>query len=752
MDTSALTGAQDRVPALPWPNAVIIAAIVVVAVVSFVASLLVTTSETYLILALRVLSGLLVSCAIVLWTIRLSNRRRASRLLQERPPGEAHALGRLELLQRHSTLLGVVLLVGGVTMLAVFTPLNNTVLQKTSTRYFSAAPVGPHESASYSTNGESRLFRNAAALDVNLTFEVRLDSSKQPPHGSPLVVSTFGNNRGLMFQMVRTNGLNQLISLIGGDGKILPPIQRLLIPDVPLHQWFVISAVVQRSQSFRYFVGGQPVQTFTWNLPILSAAPTKLNVSGTFGGSVRHLSMTVSLFRVDPNRIRFLLIRLAQGLGLLAIVSSSIVLCRRFLSKLVPTSRPHKPLVLVTFWTMGIGIAANVLIDLLRLQHTSNAYAGRNTWLLSQYPRFNDFFQVYEILRSFNPYGIQNGNYPPLGYWLVAPFIWMNEYAALFTMIGLTVGFIAWWSYRSFTAGLPIFGRMLVIVIVLCSLPVSFAVDRANVDLLIFILIALGIAAVERLRPTLAAACIGVAAAVKIYPIAYLLVFLRGRRLRYMTLGIVIAALATILSFSLLRNNFMQNVDGFRSAYSALQTQLAGGVNATYFNASIPGWLQGIGYAVDGGHGLQLVQNALRPLVLPVEAVAGLILAAYLRWHEQSLWRAVTLITTFFLLFSTLSYYYELLFVFIALALFVRHARPSRTAIVIAVLFGLTLAPHAYFYLGNTMIDVSVLTTAPLLIGITVAVVYDGHHERVALKDALVSAIPREPSLPSVRT
>ena len=219
-----------------------------------------------------------------------------------------------------------------------------------------------------------------------------------------------------------------------------------------------------------------------------------------------------------------------------------------------------------------------------------------------------------------------------------------------------------------------------------------------------------------------------------------------------MTLGIVIAALATILSFSLLRNNFMQNVDGFRSAYSALQTQLAGGVNATYFNASIPGWLQGIGYAVDGGHGLQLVQNALRPLVLPVEAVAGLILAAYLRWHEQSLWRAVTLITTFFLLFSTLSYYYELLFVFIVLALFVRHARPSRTAIVIAVLFGLTLAPHAYFYLGNTMIDVSVLTTAPLLIGITVAVVYDGHHERVALKDALVSAIPREPSLPSVRT
>jgi hypothetical protein len=273
---------------------------------------------------------------------------------------------------------------------------------------------------------------------------------------------------------------------------------------------------------------------------------------------------------------------------------------------------------------------------------------------------------------------------------------------------------------------------------------VTLAVDRANEDLIIFIFVVFGIAALERQRPALAATWIGIAAAAKIYQVAYLFVFLRGRRVRYLVLGLAVAAAATLLGFAGLRGTLMQNFNGFKSAYSGLQSQMAGGVGATYYNASIPAWLRGIGYAVDGGHGLQLVGNAIQPFILPVEAFTGLALAAYLRWHEQSLWRAVTLITAFFLLFSNLSNYYELLFLFVALALFVKYAPVNRTGLIIAVLFGLAMAPRAYFYLGDSMIDVSVLTTAPLLAALAVAVIYDGHRERVAAKDFQAHEVPLE--------
>jgi hypothetical protein len=636
-------------------------------------------------------------------------------------------------LKRHSTLIGVLLFVGAIATLDLITPVDNAVLQKSGTQHLAAAPVGPTDSHFYPLNGEPRLLRRAAALDVDLTFEIERTVTNPSPQGSSFPVSTFGNNRGLRFQVVQMNGHWQLIGVLGGRRSILAPTNELLIAQMPLHQWFQVKAVVQRSQSFRYYVDDVPVQSFTWNLPILNAAPVAMSVNGTFGGIVRHLTMTINLYKVDPDRVPYLLIRLCQLFALLALIASVIILSRRFLSRLIPRAGPRKPLVIATFSTMGAAILLNVVIDFLHFQRSNNLYLSRNSWLFTQYPRFSDFFQIYELLRSFNPYGIQSGNYPPFGYWLAAPFVWMNEYAALIAFIGLTVGFIVWWSYQCFTAGLPVMGRVLVVGVVLLSLPVSFAVDRANEDLVLFVFIVLGVAAFERLRPAMAASWIGIAAAAKLFPIVFLLIFLRSRRIRYIFVALVIVAALTLLGFATFRGTLIQNFDGFKSGYAVTNTQTqapGGGILATYYNASVPAWMQSIGYAISGNSGLAAVRNVISPAILPFEAALGVALAAYLRWREQSLWRAVTLITTFILLFSDLSYYYELLFLFVALALFVKYADITRNSMIIAVLFGLSMAPRAYFYFGNSMVDVSVLTTAPLLIGLSAAVLFDGYMSR----------------------
>ena len=145
-------------------------------------------------------------------------------------------------------------------------------------------------------------------------------------------------------------------------------------------------------------------------------------------------------------------------------------------------------------------------------------------WLYTQYVRFSDFFQPYQLLHSLNPYNIQQGSYPPVGYWILAPLLWMNQYAALFVFLALVIGFLVWWLFEIIYGGdahfpsIPNSGRSRCFRF-LYRLPLI----GANNDLIIFVIIVLGIASFEEHRDTMAALWIGLAGAAKVLPILYLL-------------------------------------------------------------------------------------------------------------------------------------------------------------------------------------------------------------------------------------
>ena len=684
-----------------------------------------------LISALRILAGVAVFASVILFALRIAT----GSLVAERVGLSARTQGEfpqwLRLVRKHGVKLGLILLVAGIALVATVTPLDNAVVQQSGSQYLAATDVGPNQKTTYALFGEPKLFANAASLDVHLAFQMRLDGAVSLRSGLNPVVSTLGDGNGLRFQMHRAT--SPFLTGIMASSNIWRLPTYTFLWNFPLHQWVSISVDVQRSQSFVYMVDGQQVQSFTFNYPVLHAAPTMLTANGTFGGSVRNVTMNVTLFRQDPSRVPYLLIRLAQSLGIVAIIAATILLAQRFLSKLIPAAvRIQRPLVLTTFGAMGIGIVINIFSDLFRFQATTVPAVERNMWLYTQYVRFSDFFQPYQLLHSLNPYNIQQGSYPPVGYWILAPLLWMNQYAAVFVFLALVIGFLVWWLLRSFTVGMPYFHRFLIVAVAMLSLPVSFAIDRSNNDLIIFIIVVLGIASFEEHRDTMAALWIGLAGAAKVLPILYLLLFLRGRKLRYIALGILFAGAATLLGFAGFRYDFFRSLAGFRHATSALQGQYRNASNATalYFNASVLGWAQSIGLAISGNNGAQAANNAINPFMLPVEILSGLALAWYLRWREDSFWRSVTLITVAFILLNQVSYYYDLLFLFVPLSLFVKYATINRRGLIISVLFGFVLAPRAYFYFGNSRVDFSVLTTAPLLLALGVAVVYDGYRER----------------------
>jgi hypothetical protein len=680
---------------------------------------------------LRVLAGIALFFGLVLLLLRVTTSRSVLHYLglAEAPPPRGRSFRRA--LAAHGAGVGLALLVIGASVLAIITPIDNAVLQRTGDQRVATTGVSDGRLLDSSLSGMLPLFRQASSLDVRLSFQFRISPSGTSARipTAYVIVSTMDGIHGLSFQLVKMGQQYELLGIAGG-GRIQGPVQRTLVGQVPLRRWVTVSVLAQRNQSFIYSVDGEQVQTFTFNSPILNFTPSQLFVDSKFGGAIRDPLMDVSLFQQPPTRVPYLLTRVGQGMAILAIAGGVVLLLRRLLSRLIPVAgNLRRPLLLVTFATMGGGELVSIVVDLFRFQQSPSPYFDRNSWLISQYPRFSDFFQVSEILRSLNPYGLQAGNYPPVGYWLVAPFEWMSNYAALFVFLSIAIGFLVWWLSRTFTSGLPTVERVAVVAVALLSLPITFAVDRGNIDLLVLILVICGVAALERKRHVLSASLLGIAAAAKIFPILFLFVFLRGRRLRFVLLGAGVIVVTSLLAFLGFHGTLVHNLDAFRTTQDLNQTQLGAGVNSTYYNASWPGFVQGVGYAISGDAGANAVQRVILPLVNPVEFVCALLLAGYLYFREQSLWRVLTLIVVTFLLFSDLSNYYALLFLFVPLAAFVKEASVTRSTLIIGTIFGLVLAPRAYFYFGE-FVDFSVLTTAPLLLALGIAVIGDGIRDR----------------------
>jgi 4-amino-4-deoxy-L-arabinose transferase-like glycosyltransferase len=674
---------------------------------------------------LWLVSGLASALMVVLIALQIALSAWRSGMLSDSRQGPRFTIRAVRFIGRHSLAFGAVVLSVGILLLALATPLDNMVVHQTGSQTVLSRGVGPGGSTSYYLGDTPRVANSAAAVDMDISFSVRT-TAPLPTTPVPItLVSTFNYLQGVRFDI--DPGGTLVGTLIGAPG-LLYVSNYPLVDHLPLNQWTTIGLEVQRSQSYTFYVNGHPLQSFTWALPIVRPAPAQLSITAPAAATVKNVGLRLATFQVPSSGVHGFLIRLVQIIGIIGIIGGVILIARRLFSRVVPlATSASSSLVRVTFVTAGVGELINILVDLMHFQHSNLPYFERNTWLLSRYPRFTDFFQVLDIFKSRNPYGIQSGNYPPLGYWLASPFAWFNEYAGLLIFLSLCIGFIVWWTARSFATNLTRIEQVGVVIVTLLSVPVTFAVDRGNFDLVIFMFTVFGIAAFERGRNALSSVWLGIGAAAKGFPALFFLLFLRGRRMRYLLLGVAVAAITTFAAVATFHGSLSQNIEGLRTAESSMQGTPV--VASTYYNASLVGWAQSIGYALNGSAGASSVHHALTHITFPVDLVGGLALLWYVTRRETSLWRSVSLISIASLLFFQVSNYYEMLLLLIPMSLFFRHRKPDPPSIVIAVLFGLLLAPKAYFYFGN-FVETSVLVTAPLLVVLAIAIIRDGQAAR----------------------
>jgi hypothetical protein len=239
----------------------------------------------------------------------------------------------------------------------------------------------------------------------------------------------------------------------------------------------------------------------------------------------------------------------------------------------MPTSRIPRPLTLLVYTFAAVA----ALLWLLPLLTTHPV-------LFPAGPNFEDIlvykgrFTLFHSARFFTSRAYSAFAYPAGAAPLYALFYATADatttyllLAALSTLAALIAAFLL---LRRHAAAI-LFAPLL-----LLTFPLIFLIQRANIELILWLLLALGILAYLRNLAYLAAALIGIAAAIKLYPILLLGLFLKPKSSRTrqdlpaFILGLLTALLATAAAiaftgptFSLAAHGFLNGVDKFQGHY-----------------------------------------------------------------------------------------------------------------------------------------------------------------------------------------
>jgi hypothetical protein len=177
-----------------------------------------------------------------------------------------------------------------------------------------------------------------------------------------------------------------------------------------------------------------------------------------------------------------------------------------------------------------------------------------NTFLFRPEIHFTDFtifdarFAIWDGSERFYEVPGFPFNYPApllacfLAYWKLTPHP-VAAYLATVILFALAAGTLLVFRRPAL--------RWPVAVTLLGSYPLMFMLDRANVEGLVWIALATAVFAFARQRFTTSAILFGVAAGMKIFPAALLLIFWNKRRYRYFPIGVASAIVCNIAALAL---------------------------------------------------------------------------------------------------------------------------------------------------------------------------------------------------------
>ncbi len=366
-----------------------------------------------------------------------------------------------------------------------------------------------------------------------------------------------------------------------------------------------------------------------------------------------------------------------------------------------------------------------------------NSYLGQpypySTFLFTPLDRFADFFVLYRVNLDLNPYLEHACAQYPFTNLLFVGFSRLPEGPAFGIYILLS---IVSFSYLVFIylKNQPTPNK---IILAFLSYPFLFTIDRGNVEGLLYVVLALFLLSFRKNRFTLSAILLGLAGAMKIYPLIFAPLFLLQKRYKETGILILTFLLANLLPLFLFKGGFFANlqfillgsnfVNPIYDLFLGSEAFIQRGVSLfTLFKILLIelGWINWLN-----------MEMFLKGYFIFI-ALLAIPYLWYTFFIEKTFWKQVALLTFGMLLFPHISADYKLIHLFLPLLLFLTDP-PTRHDRVYWIAFGLLLIPKAYFLLpdiqsdsGTTDISIGVPLNILILLILTAHIILTGIRTR----------------------
>jgi hypothetical protein len=353
------------------------------------------------------------------------------------------------------------------------------------------------------------------------------------------------------------------------------------------------------------------------------------------------------------------------------------------------------------------------------------------TFLFKPSVRFSDFLELYDQARALAPDGGLNIAYSGIFHlftvalsYVPALLAWLAVVAVFIIVLVLTVRL-------GVTARVGTRGLRDACTIVLCGLsyPVIFVLDRANLEMVVFVLLAAFVYLYYVRDSKWSWLPLSFAIAGKYYWVVLLVLLVSDRRWRQLALTVAGTVAITLGSAVVLGAVSGAGFSGVvRSTLLTLGAHAGNGTGA--YAVQHGHSLFSIPYFIDRSTDFWLQMHVDLVRVYLVLAIGlFMLVVARLVLYEVEAWRKLTALVVCAVLLPFENHDYTLIHLFLPLALVGLWGVRSRRAWVYVVCFGLLLVPLDYVQFGN-WVSWSSLAYAILLIVLLVAVLTDGARSR----------------------
>lgn len=419
---------------------------------------------------------------------------------------------------------------------------------------------------------------------------------------------------------------------------------------------------------------------------------------------------------------KLFLIQAIFGILHIGCVGAAVVYCYRTANNL-----DNKAKMLAFMVMLGFVLAVIKHYILGAYLHLSYPY---NTFLFTPDDRFNDFFNMLRVCKDNNPY--------LTSYWLKS--VYFPVANTFFYLFGLIRN--EWLSIGVYTcAFLAVYLNYIkkklfalssldsirdFIIIGFLTYPVLFSLDRANLDMYIFLLILGFVLFFQKGRFVLAALFLSMAIAMKLYPAVFIFLFFKEKKYKEIVITIAATLCITVLSLMSYQGGFVENLQGMQSVLQGFNQSYSGAAGLQH-NVSYYGVLKlvtvGYYYVAQGIHdGATASVLANEVLKIPYMFLV-LLLFAFIVFHvlkyEQTLWKNVYLLSAAMILFPQVSFDYKLIHILIPIILFLQDESWTPFSKGYLVLFGIMLIPNNYLYIKG---DISIAVIVYPIIMTTLAI------------------------------